>query len=71
VAGNISEALVLTFEGVALSVPAIYFFAVFRNRISAYSAATMLDADAFVRRLYAAMKKPSGQAPGAAQTART
>jgi biopolymer transport protein ExbB len=72
VAGNISEALVLTFEGVALSVPAIYFFALFRNRISAFSAAAMLDADAFVRRLYNAMKsKPATQAPAAASTART
>jgi len=72
VAGNISEALVLTFEGVALSVPAIYFFALFRNRISAFSAAAMLDADAFVRRLYNAMKsKPASQAPAAATTART
>ena len=72
VAGNISEALVLTFEGVALSVPAIYFFALFRNRISAFSAAAMLDADAFVRRLYNAMKsKPATQAPAAATTART
>ncbi len=34
VAGGISEALLLTFEGVALSVPAIYFFAIFRNRVS-------------------------------------
>ena len=33
VAGGISEALLLTFEGVALSVPAIYFFAIFRNRV--------------------------------------
>ncbi|MGE5191274.1 MAG: MotA/TolQ/ExbB proton channel family protein [Deltaproteobacteria bacterium] len=72
VAGNISEALVLTFEGVALSVPAIYFFALFRNRISAFSAAAMLDADAFVRRLYNAMKsKPAPQAPAPAAPART
>jgi biopolymer transport protein ExbB len=71
VAGNISEALVLTFEGVALSVPAIYFFALFRNRISAYSASAMLDADAFVRRLYTAMKsKPATQAPAPAAPAR-
>ncbi len=33
VAHGISEALVLTFEGVGLSVPAIFFFAYFRNRI--------------------------------------
>ena len=76
VAGFISEALVLTFEGVALSVPAIYFFALFRNRISTFSAAAMLDTDAFVRRLYAAMKsKPAAPpqpaaAPAAAPMAR-
>ncbi|MBI3864480.1 MAG: MotA/TolQ/ExbB proton channel family protein [Planctomycetia bacterium] len=75
VAGNISEALVLTFEGVALSVPAIYFFALFRNRISSFTATAMLDADAFVRRLYTAMKsKPatttSAPAPASAPPAR-
>ncbi|HEY3967363.1 MAG TPA: MotA/TolQ/ExbB proton channel family protein [Planctomycetaceae bacterium] len=68
VAGNISEALVLTFEGVALSVPAIYFFALFRNRISSFTATAMLDADAFVRRLYSAMKTkpPAGSVASAA-----
>jgi biopolymer transport protein ExbB len=73
VAEGISEALLLTFEGVALSVPAIYFFALFRNRISAYTAAAMLDADAFIRRLYAAMKsKPAAAAaPSTAPVART
>jgi biopolymer transport protein ExbB len=74
VAGNISEALVLTFEGVLLSVPAIYFFALFRNRISSYTATAMLDANAFVRRLYTTMKAkapaaapapPAGAAPAA------
>lgn len=45
VAGGISEALVLTFEGVMLSVPAIYFYAVFRNRISAITSKTLLMAD--------------------------
>jgi biopolymer transport protein ExbB len=49
VAGGISEALLLTFEGVALSVPAIYFFALFRNRVSAISVATMLQADEYLR----------------------
>jgi biopolymer transport protein ExbB len=71
VAKNISEALVLTFEGVALSLPAIYFFALFRNRISSYSASAMLDADAFVRRLYSAMKSKAtaAAAPPAAAAA--
>src|SRR5215475_12135317 len=50
VAGGISEALVLTFEGVGLAVPAIFFFALFRNRVSSISTATMLAADEFIRR---------------------
>lgn len=49
VAGGISEALLLTFEGVALSVPAIYFFAVFRNRVASISATTMLHANHLLR----------------------
>jgi biopolymer transport protein ExbB len=49
VAGNISEALLLTFEGVALSVPAIYFYAVFRNRVQTISVATVLQADEYLR----------------------
>jgi biopolymer transport protein ExbB len=49
VAGGISEALLLTFEGVALSVPAIYFYAVFKNRVSTLSVNTQLEADEFIR----------------------
>jgi len=52
VAGGISEALLLTFEGVGLSVPAIYFFALFRNRISTISSNTTLMADQMLRRLF-------------------
>jgi len=51
VAGGISEALLLTFEGVALSVPAIYFFAVFKNRVAKISVDTLLAADGLVRRI--------------------
>ncbi len=40
VAEGISEALVLTFEGVALSVPSIFFYSLFRNRISMISLET-------------------------------
>ncbi len=65
VAGGISEALLLTFEGVALSVPAIYFFALFKNRISVYSTEAMLTADLFIRRLYSAHRgKGSAEAGG-------
>ncbi len=49
VAGGISQALVLTFEGVGLSVPAIFFFALFRNRVVYISTSVMLTADQFLR----------------------
>jgi biopolymer transport protein ExbB len=49
VAGGISEALLLTFEGVALSVPAIYFFSLFKNRVSTISVDTELKADEVLR----------------------
>jgi biopolymer transport protein ExbB len=67
VAGGISEALVLTFEGVGISVPAIYFFAVFRNRVATISTATMLAADEFIRRTNALLraKTPTPGAPNA------
>lgn len=63
VAGGISEALVLTFEGVLLSVPAIYFFALFRNRISSISTTTMLAADEFIRRVFTYARTKSPTAP--------
>jgi biopolymer transport protein ExbB len=56
VAGAISEALVLTFEGVALSVPAIYFYSVFRNRVSTISVNTTLLADDYLRNVARLMK---------------
>jgi len=49
VAGGISMALVLTFEGVSLSVPAIWFFSLFRNRISVIMTTAGLEADQFLR----------------------
>ena len=57
VAGGISEALILTFEGVGLSVPAIYFFAVFKNRVSSLGVQTMNAADDFIFRVYTAAQK--------------
>jgi biopolymer transport protein ExbB len=68
VAGGISEALILTFEGVALSVPAIYFFAVFRNRVSAISVSTQLQADEFLRH-FAHAARSKAPAAGAAAAA--
>lgn len=49
VANKISEALLLTFEGVALSVPAIYFYALFRNRVIHISSSVTLSGDQFLR----------------------
>ncbi len=63
VAKGISEALLLTFEGVFLSVPAIYFFALFRNRISSISSNTTLMAEQMLRRLYHSAQWKAAPAP--------
>jgi biopolymer transport protein ExbB len=68
VAGGISEALLLTFEGVALSVPAIYFFALFRNRVVHIATSVMLTADQFLRHFSHAGKKAAAK-PAAAKPA--
>ena len=65
VAGGISEALLITFEGVALSVPAIYFYAVFRNRVSHLTVDTMLKADEFLRHFAHAARSKAPVAPAA------
>jgi biopolymer transport protein ExbB len=67
VAGGISEALLLTFEGVALSVPAIYFYAVFRNRVATISSMTLLQADEFMRRMFNAARGKAGAVDPAAK----
>jgi len=68
VAKGISESLVLTFEGVGLSVPAIFFFAFFRNRVTNISVNTMVRADQFLRHFaHAARSKSPG--PGGAAAA--
>ena len=68
VAHGILEALLLTFEGVALSVPAIYFFAVFKNRVMSIAANTTLQADEFLKKL-AQAAKAAASAPKPAPTA--
>lgn len=62
VAAGISEALVLTFEGVFLSVPAIYFFALFKNRVASLSVSTLNVADDFIRRVHATAHKKAAAA---------
>jgi biopolymer transport protein ExbB len=69
VASGISEALLLTFEGVALSVPAIYFFALFRNRVVYIATSVMLTGDQFLRHFsHAGRAKASAAAPAAKPT---
>jgi biopolymer transport protein ExbB len=63
VAKGISQALVITFEGVFLSVPAIYFYALFRNRVSTISVTTMVRADQFLRH-FAHAARGKGAGPG-------
>jgi biopolymer transport protein ExbB len=68
VAKGISEALLLTFEGVGLSVPSIYFFSFFRNRVMSISVTTMTRADEFLRHFaQAARSKPAAAAPARAK----
>jgi biopolymer transport protein ExbB len=70
VAGGISTALLLTFEGVALSVPSIYFFSLFRNRVSVITTTANLEADQFLRHFaHAARAKGPAAAAAAAKVA--
>ena len=70
VAFGISEALVITFEGVALSVPAIFLFAVFKNRVASLSLQSIAMADEFLLRVHSsAARGKSGGAPSAAPAA--
>ena len=64
VANRLSESLLITFEGVLLSVPAIYFYALFRNRVIHISTSVTLSADQFLRHFsHAGRAKASAAAP--------
>ena len=69
-ADAISMALVLTLEGVALSVPAIWFYSLFRNRISVITTTAGLEADQFLRHFaHAARAKTPGAGPTSTKVA--
>jgi hypothetical protein len=53
---------------VGLSVPAIYFFALFRNRVQHIAVTTMLKADQFLRH-FAHTARSKKQGAGAAEPA--
>jgi len=63
---GISEALSVTFLGVAIAVPAIFFNAFFRNRITKVSMDTSHIADDLLTQMYHNSKKAGG--PGATGT---
>ena len=65
VAGAISMALVITLEGVSLSVMAIWCFSFFRNRVSVITTNVGIEADQFLRHLAHAARAKSPAAPRA------
>ncbi len=54
VALEISKALVLTFEGVVISVPAIFLFALFKDRVSTLTVDVQNLSDELIRKMHAA-----------------
>lgn len=65
VAGNISEALVLTFEGVAISVPAIYLFALFKDRVATLTVDVQNMSDELIRKMHASAQARTAPPPQA------
>ncbi|HEU5117838.1 MAG TPA: MotA/TolQ/ExbB proton channel family protein, partial [Isosphaeraceae bacterium] len=61
-AGNIATALFTTLEGVIVAVPAIFFFAMFRNRISIISVETAKVAERTINAFWTAAKQQPGGA---------
>ena len=67
VAEGISEALLLTFEGVLLAVPAIFFFSFFNGKVQQIAVDSVLKADHYLASLNnAARKKAPAPAPAGA-----
>lgn len=61
-AGNISHALVVTLFGIGVSIPAIFFNAFFRNRITRVTMDVGHIADDLLTQMYHNSKKPAGPA---------
>jgi biopolymer transport protein ExbB len=70
VAEGISTALFITLEGVSIAVPAIFFFAFFRNRIAQIAMEATKVADRTIAAFWAAAKNPQAAAPAAAPVAK-
>lgn len=67
-ADGISHALVITLLGIGLAVPAVFFNAFFRNRITRVSMDTIHIADDLLTQMYHNSKKAAGPAPSQATT---
>jgi biopolymer transport protein ExbB len=65
VAAGISTALFITLEGVSLSVPAIFFFAFFRNKVAQMTIEANRVADRTINSLVTAAKAPAAKQPNA------
>jgi biopolymer transport protein ExbB len=57
-ASGISTALFATLEGIALSIPAIYFYALFRNRIARLSLEVALAAESLLEQFSPGVRSP-------------
>jgi biopolymer transport protein ExbB len=57
-AGGISTALFATLEGIALSIPAIYFYALFRNRIARLSLEVAMAAESLLEQFSPGVRAP-------------
>ena len=57
-AAGISTALFATLEGIALSIPAIYFFALFRNRIARLSLEVSMAAESLLEQFAPGIRAP-------------
>jgi len=68
-AGEISHALVVTLVGVAISVPAIFFYTFFKNRLTAIAQNTSNLADDLLTQMYHNSKKPAAAATAGAAVA--
>jgi biopolymer transport protein ExbB len=57
-AKGISTALFATLEGIAISIPAIYFYALFRNRISRLSLEVTMEAETLLEQFSPGVRPP-------------
>jgi biopolymer transport protein ExbB len=70
-AAGISTALFATLEGIGLSIPAIFFYAVFRNRIARLSLEVAIAAELLIDQFSPGLRSPHPLAAAAMPTVRT